>query len=231
MQTAEKHPLHFLHIGKTGGTAIRHALEGTPSSKNFNFVMHGHKVTLEEIPIGEYVVMFLRDPVSRFASGFTSRFRKGQPRYHFPWTRSERTAFRHFKTPNELALALSSPDNQTKEIAVEAMNGINHVRSKYSFWLHDLDYLQSRLEDFYFVGFQESLNTDFDHLKRRLRLNADPVLPERDSVASHRTPSGIDMTLEPDSIENLKIWYKEDYELLSFLKQRQASINDRATAL
>jgi hypothetical protein len=50
-------PLHFLHIGKTGGTAIKHAIGPLASIKNL--VLHPHSVRLSDIPAGERVFFCL----------------------------------------------------------------------------------------------------------------------------------------------------------------------------
>ena len=60
-------------------------------------------------------MFFVRDPISRFVSGFNSRLRKGLPKMYFPWAPGEKLAFSRFATPNQLALALSSSDAGAKQ--------------------------------------------------------------------------------------------------------------------
>ena len=38
--------VHVLHVGKTGGTAIRHALRDLPLVNGFRFILHPHHMTL-----------------------------------------------------------------------------------------------------------------------------------------------------------------------------------------
>jgi hypothetical protein len=57
---------HFLHVGKTGGTAVKHALQ--PIAARFGIVLHPHPTTLPEVPAGEFFFFFLRDPAARFAT-------------------------------------------------------------------------------------------------------------------------------------------------------------------
>ncbi len=45
---------------------------------------------LRNITEGEGIIFFLRDPTSRFVSGFYSRQRQGQPRYYSPWSSDEK---------------------------------------------------------------------------------------------------------------------------------------------
>jgi hypothetical protein len=163
-RVAGKQFVHFLHIGKTGGTAIRYALHSWGEQNNcYLLFFHPHRVTLEDIPRGEKVFFFLRDPVSRFVSGFLSRQRQGYPRYDSPWNRNERIAFRRFATPNDLASALSSPGE--KEAAVHAMKSITHVKDSFWHWFRNEQYFRARITDILFAGSQEHLSADFEILR------------------------------------------------------------------
>ena len=130
-----KQIVHLLHIRKTGGTALRHALESYPASSHYEVVIHHHGATLADVPLGDQVVFALRDPASRFVSGFMSRQRQGRPAHFDPWTPGEAKAFGRFSSPDELACALSSDDVDRKRDAVRAMDEILHLRFHYSDWL------------------------------------------------------------------------------------------------
>ncbi|HEX5314137.1 MAG TPA: hypothetical protein VFX38_04405 [Gammaproteobacteria bacterium] len=216
-QRQGKSALHFLHMGKTGGTAIKHALRPFPVTGDYVIYLHHHGFGLRDVPQGEGVILFLRDPISRFVSGFLSRQRQGRPRYFTPWTPGERQAFRHFRSPNDLGMALSSPDAAEKSKAEAAMRSITHVGG-YAKWLGSEDYLASRLADMYFVGLQESLQEDFELLKVKLGEPRIPALPT-DPVSAHRSDPGSQSRLESAAIENLKQWYREDYGLLAQCKR------------
>lgn len=137
---------HFLHIGKTGGTAVKFAL-GNASDGAYEIVLHGHGTTLEQVPPGDRFFFVLRDPVERFVSGFYSRQRQGRPRYRSPWSPAEERAFQHFDTPEALAIALSSSDGDARDHALAAMRSIEHVRDAYSVWFKNDRYFESRLKD------------------------------------------------------------------------------------
>lgn len=203
--------IHFLHIRKTGGTAVKHALSQT--AMPHELVLHPHATRLMDIPLGEPVFFFLRDPVSRFVSGFNSRLREGRPRYHYPWTVAEREAFTRFPTPESLVLALASPSTDDRTGADDAMRAIRHVSSSFGDWLGDEAYLRSRRDDLFLIGRQERLALDFDELKGRLGLPSDLRLPD-DAVEAHRTPPGVDTTLSEASIQVLRERYRNDYRLL-----------------
>jgi hypothetical protein len=215
--------VHFLHVSKAGGSAVKDAIEGrlrTPTSRIF---LHPHRTTLMDVPRGEKVFFFLRDPVTRFVSGFHSRLRQGRPRYDTPWTPDEAAAFARFATPDALATALSAPDPEVRQAAEGAMRVIGHVRSSYWQWLGDEATLTDRLDDILFVGRQESLARDFEALRGLLGLPAGVRLPE-----AHRTPEGFDRGLSPEAVENLRAWYVADYRLLELCAGLGGRINYRA---
>jgi hypothetical protein len=212
-----KRRVHFLHIGKTGGSAIKHALSNV-DAKRYEIHLHTHEFRLRNVPAGDGVFFFLRDPATRFVSGFHSRRRQGMPRARYPWNRAERMAFSRFSTPNALAIALTSEDAQVRAEALNAMHGIRHVKSHYWNWFGDESYFRSRFGDVLFVGRQETLDEDFERLKAVLDLPAGIALP-KDDVESHRDPTGLDRTLEDVAIENLRSWYREDYRFAALCEE------------
>lgn len=210
--------LHYLHIGKTGGTAIKHALGKYAVARERVIILHTHGTRLRDIPLGEKTFFFLRDPVSRFISGFLSRQRKGRPHFYMPWTRQEEIAFKRFDSPEVLGFSLGSSDPETREAAVSAMNGIGHVRHSYRYWLESEEYLMKRRNDILLVGFQENLDVDFDRLRNRLHIPEGVSLPKEDCRAN-RNPQERDPSLTPEARRNLKKWYKEDYCLLERIRE------------
>src|SRR5438309_7646179 len=162
--------VHFLHVGKTGGTAIKYALREFTEAGDYMLKLHDHDFTLLNVPDGDKVIFFVRDPIARFISGFYSRQRQGQPRYHVPWTAAEKAAFARFATPSELASALSCERDEQRNAATYAMKNIGHVKSSLWDWLGSEAYFQTRRDAILLVGFQERLNEDFQILKEKLGL-------------------------------------------------------------
>lgn len=210
--------VHFLHIGKTGGSAIKYAMKQYSADSRYAIYLHPHDVRLTDITKGESVVFFLRDPISRYISGFYSRQRQGQPRYFFPWSPDEKIAFEAFSTPNQLAIALSSTDDEEKSKAQLAMKSIGHVRDSYWKWFESEDYFKSRLSDIFFIGFQERLPQDFEILKLKLGYPDSARLPNEDMQA-HRNPRNLDTTLDDEAIAYLKDWYKDEFRFVDLCKE------------
>lgn len=208
--------VHFLHIGKTGGTAVKYVLAKALAQHPW-LTLHDHPTTLADIPEGERVFFFLRDPISRFVSGFYSRQRQGRPRYHFPWSAAEAVAFAEFKSPNELASALSAEDDSARTRAETAMKNIQHVRDSYWRWLGTSEQLARRSGDVLFIGRQEHLADDMKVLARHLSLELQDL--PADDVEAHRNPPNLDRRLDEKALANLRQWYEADYQALKACAQ------------
>lgn len=199
-------PLHVLHIGKTGGTALKHALR-QPAPSGWRLHLHPHAIPLSAVPEGEKVVFFLRDPISRFVSGFNSRRCQGRPRYHSPWSAAEERAFQRFATPDALGRALASEQPEVRATAVQAMRDIEHVRDSFWRWLVSPAELRRRSADLLFIGQQEYLAGDVavlaGWLATTLQLPDDPVL-------AHRNPPELDRNLSETARDALLRWYAAD---------------------
>ena len=199
--------VHVLHIGKTGGTALKHAL--APVAEARGIVLHDHETRLTDIPSGERAVLVLRDPLARFVSAFHSRRRQGRPRHDWPWSEGERAAYAHFDDPDALACAFAAGDPE----AIAAMEAIAHIRTPQVWWTGSPEALRARRDDLLLVGRCETLADDFARLRALLALPADLRLPTGD-VEAHRNPPGADTRLSEPSREALRRHYAADLALL-----------------
>ncbi|MEM7501235.1 MAG: sulfotransferase family 2 domain-containing protein [Pseudomonadota bacterium] len=217
--------VHLLHIGKTGGTAIKNALRLAVPSQT-SIILHPHQITLTHIPPGDGFVFFVRDPIARFVSGFFSRKRKGFPAHDKGWSMSEQAAFSRFPTPDALASSLESEAADTRAAAVQAMQSIEHVRSTYWDWFINRGNLTERRADIVFVGQQESLTQDFEQMKQMLELPQALALPA-DPANAHTSPAGEDRELSDQARENLSRWYAQDYDLLDICAEWRSTVLER----
>jgi Sulfotransferase family len=209
--------VHFLHIGKTAGTAVKESVGANSLTKKYKIYVHGHRFKLKDVPKGDKVVFFLRDPISRCVSGFYGRKRQDRPKYNSPWRPNEEISFNRFSTAEDLALALSSEDQELREAASYAMKNIGHVKSSYWDWFDNEEYFLSRLSDVLFIGFQETLEHDFATLRNILYLPETVQLP-KDDVKAHRSPEGVKPQLSEVARQNLREWYAEDYKFFELCK-------------
>ena len=204
--------IHFLHIGKTGGTALRYALKGVVDSPYGQVKCHSHATRLCDIPIGEKVIFFLRDPLKRFYSGFYSRKRKGKPRYYSEWSEDEEIAFELFDTPSDILDFACSSDISLKQKAIHALQSIDHIKDHYSYWLDSFDYLRERKNDVLYVGKLETLASDYETIKLILNIPLTNELPTSD-VEAHINPSYQQPTLGLAQQAFFNSWYAFDIEV------------------
>jgi hypothetical protein len=205
-----KQIVHFLHVSKTGGTAIKTAIDNHVSTENSAIFLHDHSFRLRHVGAGEKAVLFFRDPIARFVSAFYSRQRCGRPRYDIPWSRAEELAFTRFKTANQLGRDLSSTSQADQTAAHSAMRSIGLLNQSYYDWIESDDYFSRRGADILFIGLQEHLEDDFGTLKQLLGLPHHLRLPTND-VSAHRNPLGrIDKQLDDTARRNLAAWYARD---------------------
>lgn len=218
----DKRPVvHMLRIGKTGTTALEAALASCATATRYRVVVHGHDVVLSEIPEGERFFFAVRDPISRFASGFRSRQRRGRPRYDNPHTAQEAVAFARFNDPWELGEALSSSDPDLRVAAVAAMHGINHVRTSLLDWFGGEEQLRRRADDCLIVLRQEHLAAGCAELAGLLGVRPQDLALPTDPVTAHRSPLTAipDQRPSPTAARNLRQWYSRDYEFLQLVDE------------
>lgn len=203
-------PIHFLHVGKTAGTEIRRYLKVLAQRlQQTHFVVHGHDTGLKDLPAGEDYLFSIRDPISRFRSGFYSRKRKGQPLTFSEWTAHDAQAFADFEHANDLAEALFREDVAGMK-AFCAMKSIRHTAQNQSDWIDLCGYFLSIRPPLAIIR-QEHFAEDMRYLQYRLGLR-EPVVVERDKVKSHENDYGGTPVLSELARANLQKWYAQDHE-------------------
>jgi hypothetical protein len=216
----------FLHNRKTAGTALKHVVglqkERTPLEDVFCF---GHSMTFPRF-VKYYpnskAIFFVREPISRFVSGFYSRFRQGKPRFNNPWNAAEAKAFSRFQTPNQLAEALSSKNLLRRWYAISAMRSINHVRHTYLKFLGSVAFLKKHANKIAYIGSQPSFSEDLIILRAMLKIDEDIASPN-DETLSHRTPAEFDKYLSPLAIKNLEKWYRADFKIYHWCMEQRTN--------
>lgn len=217
--------VHFLHVSKAGGSALRHAIRasrvqaGGPLTSAWGRIRgHDHRFRFMDVGSDDMAVITLRDPATRFVSGFHSRLRKGAPRYYNEWTPRERLSFEWFSSPRELADALAESSGELRERAEFALRSIRHVRDPMTHWTGDARYVLERAANVLYMARQETLGADWELLKELLDLPTGQMLPP-DPVVAHRSTDAVDREISPKGARALGEWYAADYELLELAEE------------
>lgn len=223
--------LHFIHIRKTGGTAIKHALADAglgvwneerarrgAATPHGPIVLHRHDFRLSDVPHGEHAFFCVRDPIARFASRFQSRLAQGLPGHFYPWNDAERQIFERYPTAQSLAAGLAAESLEEREHATWAMINLRH-QTHMRRWLGTPGHLRVHQRKVVYIARQETLDRDFEQLKRILELPDEVRLPADERAhRSGAAPAGFDEI----ALRGLRSWYDVDFELLRYCDSLRA---------
>jgi hypothetical protein len=203
--------VYFLHIGKAAGSQLKHAISQINAAEpRLKLAALTHDVFLQHLPQPADYFFSIRDPISRFQSGFYSRKRRGRPLYDIAWTTFEVEAFNRFEHANDLAEALFAPG----ELGMHALAAIKSIRHT----------AQDQIDWFVLAGDifvtrppvwvirQEHFEADLATLVRRLGLTIQPNIV-RDSKGAHRNDYSNVPALSEQARANLRRWYAQDFAL------------------
>lgn len=125
-------PMHFLHVGKAGGTQLRaRLLDMERDGARYHFVLQAHETTVGNLPRSHNYVINIRHPVSRFYSAFY--FRKFPGPTSRPQSPDEKKVFEQFESANDLAESLE-PGHHRYHFAEWGVKRIKHLNQPLFFW-------------------------------------------------------------------------------------------------
>ena len=206
--------IHFLHIGKCAGTQIDQLSEQVNKISNKGkIIKHGHYVYLKDIRYESKYFFSIRNPLSRFKSGFYSRKRKGYPRIKAEWSLHDSLAFDNFDHANDLAESLFE-DGILGERAFAAINSIQHTAQNQSDWFRTVGGFLNLHPPVWIIR-QENFEEDFQKFLERsgLGVSFEDIEISQDPVSSHSNDYSDIPELSHKAKRNLERWYSQDFEL------------------
>lgn len=204
----------FLHIGKTGGTFLKSIAKASCCEQNdLHLGSHGETLinSVKNFGQNRKLAFFFRHPEERFQSGFMSRMRQGRPTYDVNWTAAEAVSFSFFKTPNELAEALYSEDDQRFSAARFAFSSIFHLKHNYKFFLHSADAIQyeSDVKNIIMCCETDKIDQNLGKIFATLELEEGSICDANKNSSSVNQAD----TLSDLARKNLKTFWPEEYEI------------------
>jgi hypothetical protein len=213
MDSATEHEdIAFLHIGKNAGTQIRLLSKQIEALSGKTIRRYGHSTKLLQIDASIPYFFSIRNPISRFKSGFYSRKRKGQPRIYKEWGEGEARAFADFEDANDLAESLFD-DGLRGRKAFMAIESIAHnARHQVDNFVRN-DYFLEMRPPIWIIR-QESFEQDFEQflMKADVGVRFRDLVIAKDELSSHRNSYDKVPELSPKAKDNLMQWYKRDLE-------------------
>jgi hypothetical protein len=203
--------IHFLHIGKNAGTQVSNIssqLHALPTKRKI--IKQNHDVFLKNIPERDDYFFSIRNPISRFKSGFYSRKRKGQRRIYAEWSAHDELSFSEFEHANDLAESLFETGEYGRK-AWGSMKSIRHTAQNQSDWFYSCgNFLRVRppiwiirqesfekdIRKFIFLAFPDVNLSDIDF--------------SVDHISSHANNYSSIPPLSKKANENLTAWYAQD---------------------
>lgn len=202
----------FFHLGKTGGGSVRQLLRPIRSQ----WAGVGHHGTLDEIherwPEAP-IVFFVRDPVTRFVSGFNN-FRRAvvhKSTGKLP-SRIELVAYTLFATANDLAEGLVSDDEHTRSAAEWAINSMGFLSNHLTNNLQSAATVDRHRPHLALIGLFERFDVSISAMRTALDLPTSLQLPS-DEATAHRGLSHLPNRLSPVGHAAVSHWYRADIEL------------------
>ncbi|RPF71524.1 hypothetical protein [Aurantiacibacter spongiae] len=203
--------IYFLHVGKAAGSQIKQAIAQINRAEDGVLLFSlNHDVYLEDLPLESDYFFSIREPVSRFRSGFYSRKRRGRPLNDIAWTPHEETAFARFEHANDLAEALFEP-GETGMRAVAAMKSIRHASQNQSDWIGLAGDIFSVRQPIWIIR-QEHFEEDLDMFLRRAGIACRPEL-QTGRRGAHSNDYAGTPEFSDKARDNLRRWYAQDVAL------------------
>lgn len=188
--------------------------------------LHDEPVFLPELlqDPSNRVAIFLGDPIARFAADFSLRSGNSVDEGLLHDLETPPTLL-EFKTPNDLAEALSASDRNLQDRAYVATNSLSRSSQRYADFLVGADYLASRRRRIVFVGSLETYAADVRQFFQGLGVEREIDVPDESAPSL-----GGDRELSPLAVRNLQAWYAGDIAIFlwaSALRERSLAAMPR----
>lgn len=224
--SAQPPPVAVLHIAKTGGTALREMAEAwNAETGQTRMIVLPHHFTLstaiDEFPDAQFA-FFIRDPLARLISGFTSRLRGGQPRYDVPHRPDEAAVFAQFPSIAAVADGLLSGDDTARD----ALRKITHAHRGFAYHLGPPRRLARHGARISFIGQTENFLSDVACFKRTFGVPSHINVPT-DPVGRNATPDAYQVQLTAPQAAVLRVHLAQDYMIYGGCLRHPACVPNR----
>lgn len=219
--------LAFLHVPKTAGTGLNELFAKLPGAGIRRPVYLGHGFdmrSIAEMLPDARVILLLRDPLERIASGFVSRQRQGRPRYNSVWTPAEAVAFHAYRSPEAMFRACLSDDDHDISMSTFAVENIRHIRNGYVHYFGSAAEVAAASGRFALIDEMNDMNGFLERLASLLGASGGELASLHETWhASPRGGASIIAALEPVEVAALKARFAGEYRVWEALRALPAA--------
>lgn len=154
---------------KSGRWLVKKFLDSS-ASQQYKYRFHQAYTPLQDIPSGELLIIFLRNPIERFCRSFYARKQYGAPVYAANWSAAEAEILPLFSSPESLVKSLMNNSAALNSVAVEALLNVKHLSFNTERIIGSFEQFQKRREDIFFVGDSDNIFASLGALENKLEI-------------------------------------------------------------
>jgi len=198
----------FLHIAKAGGGSIRQFLAPIRG----RWAGAGHQFDLDTVAEqwpDAPMFFFVRDPITRFVSGFNNYHRAVVHKGMKLPQDSHIVSYHLFPTANDLAEGLASDDEFTLSAAHYAITHLAFLARHLVHYLGPTENIDRHRDRIAYIGHFEQFDASVEAMREILDLPPYLELPE-DEAKAHRSQASLPTYLSDTARAALRDWYAAD---------------------
>lgn len=210
--------VHLLFPRRCGFNACK-ALIANARIPGYELIWHheNDEVQLSDIPVGQKLVLFYRDPLKWLARVYKVRHDKGAPFNFSPWTKSEERVFTQGITLSHLGETMCLANNTKKVEAYKRLSCIKFTSTGLTHTYGNIEQLAQRKDDI--IGaicaddlsnnLKEFFASEFSHQINYKRVD--------DRILEH-IESDFSRSLSGEAVRGLADWLDSDQKVFRYLE-------------
>lgn len=220
----------IVHIGKSGGDNIITKFLTYYNIKLDYIHVHDNQQKIEQTLLHRNnICVLLRDPCKRFISIFFYwkkahfLFMQNKKCVHKKFILKNIQCFENFNTPNNIAEALSSDNDDLKKLATSSLNDMHHIKMGISHYLISKKFIDKIKHHIKFIIKHENYSNDLllfhNFCSSYYNISKNKYSDFISSKPGNTDEFNNEKFLSPLAIKNLHTYFSDDYDMYDYLCQ------------